>query len=596
VNKSIPLQSLRGIAVSLVVLYHMGFTSFHNGWIGVDLFFVISGFLMWELYRNSILRGDIKDFYARRFRRLLPALSILLVFSSVLFFVIFLPHERRIFANEVLSANFFGSNIHYWMGDQYFSNGSLRPLLNLWSISLEIQFYLLFPLIVFFIKASKARFLFLMLLSFLSFLVLSVVSPQTNFFLLPGRLWEFMMGIAVGIVIRRRFAYKPNFTLTLVFGIVLLVTSLGVSLDRVETVVFQVTSVFLFSILIWVGWSSHEKNILLNALGKLGDYSYSVYLIHFPLIVAVGYTPFLGNPNGVESERGLLIFLSTLFLLSLASRRFVEESRFARRNFLKIWGVSLSLSVIMLGLQPVISSIGYSKEELVVSNASRDRGDFRCGFVLRLPFLNDPAKTCLLADSPENLGRVLLVGDSHANAIKEAVVEALPMKSVYLLNENNALSSFNLRVYKSAVVNLRPEIVIIHSSAGHNSRFSLGPFVKFARDQNIRILVIDPVPIPGFDVPTRAFALLNQKEFLMSFSDENFRLESYLANNEAELKFLSQLATAGEIDRISVADLFCNPYCQIVDRQTLRPLYFDYGHLTKTGASRLLPRIAAAIE
>lgn len=594
-NKSIQLQSLRGIAVALVVLFHMGIPPFHNGWVGVDIFFAISGFLMWELYRNSILNGRIAEFYIRRLRRLLPALSVLLIISSVMFFFRFLPYERRLLVNEISAANIFASNISYWLGDQYFSNGSLRPLLNLWSIALEIQFYLLFPFMVLFIKSSKTRFIFLFVVSLLSFLVLSVVSPQTNFFLLPGRLWEFLMGILIGIVIRRKIKYHPNFTFLLVLSLLFLGLTLGLSLNNSQTVVFQVITVSIFSLLIWAAWSSEDRNIILVLLSKLGDYSYSIYLIHFPLIALIAYQPFLGNPKGIYGYRNLILFSTSLIFLSWLSKRYIEESNFLKGNFVRLWGVSLSLSVIMLLLQPITLSVGFNSSQLAVSDASRDRGDFRCGLLLRVPLLNDPSKTCLLANSTAGLQKVLLIGNSHANAIKEAVVEALPSKSVYLLNENNPLSSLNLKTYEAAIMNLRPKTVILHSSAGSTSRKALDRLVRFAKGRNIEFVVIDPAPTPGFDVPSRSFDLLDDRQALVNYMDAKFSLETYMANNKAELDFLSQLASAGKIIQVPIVDLLCNPYCQIVDSRSLRPLYFDSEHVTKTGASKLISRIKTAL-
>jgi peptidoglycan/LPS O-acetylase OafA/YrhL len=595
VNKSIQLQALRGLAVSLVVLYHMGYSAFHNGWIGVDIFFVISGFLMWQLYRNSILEGNIKYFYIRRFTRLLPALSFLLVISNIIFFFRFLPYERRLLAMETVAANFFVSNFNYWMGDQYFSNGSLRPLLNLWSISLEIQFYLLFPLVVYFVKSSKARFLFLLTISFLSYLALSLISPQTSFFLLPGRLWEFMMGMLAGILLRQKFTRRPNFTLLLMISSIALGLALGVPLNKPQTIIFQVTTVLVFSLLIWIAWSDFKGNHLLAILGKLGDYSYSIYLIHFPLIVLIGYQPFLGNPNGIGGIHDYLLFCSVLILFSWLSKRYVEDSKFYKKNFVAVFGVSVVVSITALSLQPVISSLGYSKEELVISNASRDRGEFRCGLLLRLPFLNAPSKTCLLPGSPKNLERVLLVGNSHANAIKEAVVKALPTKSVYLINENNAVSLQNLETFKKAILKLQPKTIIMHSRAGNNSKNVIEPFIEFAKEQMIRVVIIEPVPIPGFDVPSKALSLLGDDKSIDALADRNFRIETYNSSNKNELGFLSQLESAKKIIRVPVADLFCNPYCQIVDLESLKPLYFDSGHVTKTGASKLIPRIKSAL-
>jgi hypothetical protein len=303
----------------------------------------------------------------------------------------------------------------------------------------------------------------------------------------------------------------------------------------------------------------------------------------------------VGNPKGIYGYRNLFLFGASLIFLSWLSKRYIEDSNFLKRNFVRLWGVSLSLSVIMLLLQPITLSVGFNSSQLAVSDASRDRGDFRCGLLLRVPLLNDPSKTCLLANSTAGLQKVLLIGNSHANAIKEAVAEALPSKSVYLLNENNPLSSLNLKTYEAAIMNLRPKTVILHSSAGSTSRKALDRLVRFAKGQNIEFVVIDPAPTPGFDVPSRAFDLLEDRQALVNYMDAKFTLETYMVNNKAELDFLSQLTSARKIIQVPIVDLLCNPYCQIVDSRSLKPLYFDSEHVTKTGASKLISRIKTAL-
>ena len=595
VKKSIELQALRGIAVALVILFHLGFAQFRNGWIGVDIFFVLSGFLMWKLYRQSILNGNALEFYRRRLKRLLPALSALLIFSNFIFFFRFLPYERQLLVNEILAANVFVSNFHYWMGDQYFSDGSLRPLLNLWSIAVEIQFYLLFPLVVLFIKQSKFRFLLLLVASFLSFLILSQVSTQTNFFLLPGRLWEFLLGMLVASTVQSKPKYQPNFNFFLFLSLVFLALTLSASLDSLQTVTFQVVTVSLFSILILAAWSDGNGNILSVYLSKLGDYSYSLYLIHFPLIVLIAYQPFLGNPVGIQGFRSLFLFGFMLIFLSWLSKRFVEDSEFLKKHFMKVWGVSLALSVFLLITGSVTATLGFNSNEVTVSNASRDRGEFRCGLFLRLPLLSDPSKTCLLTNSPKDMQKVLLVGNSHANAIKEAVVRALSNKSVYLLNENNPLSAVNIKTYKVAISDLRPKTIILHSSAGSTDLDALQELLRFTKAKGINFVVIDPVPTPGFDVPSTAYNLLKTQKSLINFKDLQFTINSYKLSNHVELDFYSGLASGRELVQIPVVDLFCKPFCQIVDSQSLKPLYFDYGHVTKTGALMLVSRIEGAL-
>jgi hypothetical protein len=311
--------------------------------------------------------------------------------------------------------------------------------------------------------------------------------------------------------------------------------------------------------------------------------------------VLVAYQPFLGNPHGIRGFRSLLLFICLLILLSWLSKRFVEDSDFFKTYFVKLWGASLALSAVLLILQPLTLTFGFNEKEVAISNASRDRGNFRCGILLRLPLFSDPSKTCLLTNSPADMQRVLLIGNSHANAIKEAVVAALPNSSVYLLNENNPLSALNVKTYEAAIADLRPQILILHSSAGSTDLDVLKDLIAFTKDKSVDFVIIDPVPTPGFDVPSAAYSLLNSPNSLIGFEDAKFTIDSYYLDNKDELDFYSKLDSIGEIQQIPIADLFCNPFCQIVDSRTLKPFYFDYGHVTKTGAFKLVSRLQAAI-
>ena len=135
----------------------MGFNAFRNGWIGVDIFFVISGFLMWHLYVDQIMNREITGFYIKRLKRLLPALSVSILISGLAFIPRLPIGQRNSLIDELSAASLGLSNIYYWLIDQHSSNSELRPLITLWSISLELQFYLLFPIIVFLTMRSKKK-------------------------------------------------------------------------------------------------------------------------------------------------------------------------------------------------------------------------------------------------------------------------------------------------------------------------------------------------------------------------------------------------------------------------------------------------------
>src|SRR5262245_5529376 len=145
------IDGLRALAVVPVVLFHAGLTQIPGGFVGVDIFFVISGYLITSLILDEMAEGrfSLLGFYERRVRRIFPALFAVLAFCSVMALLLFLPFELRKFDESLIAATFFVSNIHFYDGYGYFASPLDRsPLLHTWSLSIEEQFYIVFPLLL----------------------------------------------------------------------------------------------------------------------------------------------------------------------------------------------------------------------------------------------------------------------------------------------------------------------------------------------------------------------------------------------------------------------------------------------------------------
>ena len=358
--KSINLQALRGISVVLVVLFHVGAPLFTNGWVGVDVFFVISGFLMWHLYADKISEGQVKEFYIKRLRRLLPALAVLILFSSLVFYFVLLPNERHLFMNEIFSASFAFSNLYYWLEVQYFSSSQLRPLLNIWSIALELQFYLIFPILVLLLKKSTLRFISLLLVSIATFIGLGLYSFQASFFTLPGRLWEFLLGMLVAHLKPSQIRESARFWMFKYFVVAIVILSTLVPEDDKFKMLVQIVIAFFSALYIMLGFNQIGTGVLVRTLSKIGDYSYSIYLIHFPLFILLGYIEFVGNPIKFESIFSAVLYFSVLILGSWLMKVFVEDSKVLQKSFLKISFVTMFLASTVLISKDELIKFGYS--------------------------------------------------------------------------------------------------------------------------------------------------------------------------------------------------------------------------------------------
>lgn len=299
------IDGLRAIAVAIVVAFHTGVPGFSGGFVGVDVFFVISGFLITGLLVDELrATGSIclSRFYARRVRRLLPALALVLSSTLLLGSVVLLSvaGEQQDLAKSALAAALSGSNIFFWLGSNYFSvHADLMPLLHTWSLSVEEQYYLVWPtlLIVLMMLARKNWNIFtrvlwatLLLTGIATFAIevrTTVTDPPAAFFLMPMRAWEFALGGALMLaspVIER----WPAFVRAVLFfiGIVLIGVS-TVMLDN--TVAYPGTAVLLPTIgtvaLIGGGGSGWGQSWLSSrGMVAVGQLSYSWYLWHWPLL------------------------------------------------------------------------------------------------------------------------------------------------------------------------------------------------------------------------------------------------------------------------------------------------------------------------
>ena len=202
------VDGLRAVAVLPVLLFHAGGKYLSGGFVGVDIFFVISGFVIASKLLDDIENGrfSITNFYIRRIRRIIPALAMLMLFSTMAALLFFLPGTLRDFSQSLSATAMFFSNMYFWRHSGYFETEALSsPLLHTWSLSVEEQFYIAIPILLFLTCQVARR------MAWLLFALASVVSlalsiwltyrgPTANFFLLATRAWELLLGVIVSLL------------------------------------------------------------------------------------------------------------------------------------------------------------------------------------------------------------------------------------------------------------------------------------------------------------------------------------------------------------------------------------------------------------
>ena len=365
----VDIDGLRGIAVLLVILYHAGFDLVSGGFIGVDVFFVISGYLITDIIVREVRDGTFmfRRFYERRFRRLLPALTVVIAVTAIFSWLYLGAEAFKDFAQSVVATTFFSSNILFWSESGYFDTASSsKPLLHTWSLAVEEQFYLLFPLVVFLaLRAGKKQLVVVLALIGMASYGLclwgSTEFPVAAFYLLHTRAWEFVVG-ALGALLARplggRFAPAlAGLGLVAVVGSGFLLTS-----DTAWPGPFTALPVIGALLLILNAPSSRIVGRILRWRGLVwvGLVSYSAYLWHHPMFV------FAEIVAGGELSTALSIVLVLLTLgLSYLSWKFVEQPFRSRTRVPSRRALAVGIpAVAVLALAGVLGHLfnGFPKE------------------------------------------------------------------------------------------------------------------------------------------------------------------------------------------------------------------------------------------
>ena len=354
------IDGLRGLAVSFVILSHAGISIFAGGYIGVDIFFVISGYLIFSIIKQELNEGTftLARFYERRARRILPVLFVVVLTTIPVSWFFLMPKELEDFGKSLIFITFFMSNFLFWRESGYFEAAAeLKPLLHTWSLSVEEQFYILFPIFMVLIWRFKKSFLIpsitaVFIVSLATAEWASFHKPWPNFYLLPTRGWEILTGV-IGALISQKFSdYKEKKSNELnmaceffaAAGLILIFLSLIVFNTDTRHPSFLTLIPILGTMLVLIFTdkaNSFVTRLLSNsALTFVGLISYSLYLWHQPVFA------FAKNLNVFELST-LPIFLPLIFTLSWASFILVETP-FRNRKIISIKAFNAYLLVAMV--------------------------------------------------------------------------------------------------------------------------------------------------------------------------------------------------------------------------------------------------------
>ncbi len=440
------IDGLRAVAVLPVVAFHMHLPMVTGGFVGVDVFFVISGYLIGSIILRDCENGTFtfSGFYRRRIARIFPALAAVLLFVLVMCWKLSTPHDFDDASKSLLSALFSVSNFFFWSKEGYFDDSlASAPLLHTWSLSVEEQFYIVFPILVLLLKAKSRLFrsAALISISVLSLLVAGYATfktPDAAFYLLPFRWWE----LGIGVILALRLIPIPRSwlvgNLIAAMGLVLVLLPMAAYDSETPFPGFAALVPCIGAAMVIHAGEARHASLVGRLLGWLpvrfiGLISYSMYLWHWPLIAFQNSNGiFFINSFKLSSKLGLL---AIIFVVSVASWYFIERP--TRR-----WGALYPKRVIPAGILAggIVAALAgavlveggflnrYPQEAArFASYPIDDDSHFRpkeC-FLIGSDKLSDfDPKTCLSIsrDKPN----YLLVGDSHAAHLWFGLAHAMP--------------------------------------------------------------------------------------------------------------------------------------------------------------------------
>ncbi|MDX2469139.1 MAG: acyltransferase family protein, partial [SAR324 cluster bacterium] len=470
------IDGLRALAVIPVLIYHADFSFFEGTWfsggfLGVDVFFVISGYLITAILLREIKSSTFSflNFYERRARRILPPLYLVLFTSLIFAWKYLLPSDLVAYGQSVISTVFFSSNVLFWSESDYAAVANeLKPLIHTWSLSVEEQFYLIFPAVLILCFKFGRKHILTVLLGILLFsFELSVIGgvsfPRASFFMIHTRAWELMAGAILARMedIYGRRSYRIlNSTMPLL-GVFLLLESYLRLDDSMNLGYLSLIPIFATCLLLWFSGKGDLVTKLLSSkfLVGIGLLSYSLYLWHQPIFAFAR----ISSPDPL-SQLNKIGLMGICGILSFLSWRYVE--RFVR-NKTKVSTKSLwlltaffSLLLVTAGIHIILKDGFSSRIPAVVQNASSAPINIRilrrtaaAGSVNTRKILKDSdgkechgrafEDRCIFESPQENKREWLWLGDSHIAALSSVFKDEKSKARKYKL----AVSSTDLCFY-----------------------------------------------------------------------------------------------------------------------------------------------------
>lgn len=618
------IDGLRALAILPVLLHHSGFEFLPGGFAGVDVFFVISGYLITTILLKEVSDGSfsLARFYERRAKRILPALVTMVIVSCILSFLFLDPTSIKTLGYSVVAVSSFTANVFFFLKLDYFNpNAELNPMLHMWSLAVEEQFYIFFPIILLLLARFKRNiFLGISVICIVSLMFMFLTSNQSvNFYLIHSRAWELLAGSMCSILITKTAVTGINEKLKAwisVAAIFMLIASYTMySYEYAFPGAFTLLPVLATVLIILF---STERNIVGKFLSNkflvfIGLISYSLYLWHQPIFAFAKLMTLESLTNSIILLSMVIVFVFSLLSYLYVEKPFRKKSSKSTKTVLMISVATLLVLLSfgwLLSLYPKIG--GFTEEELSQSQPSIGLSG-SCNFKTDFQILD----VCKTNNKPE----IIVWGDSFAmhlvkglskkieliQATKSAcspnvILATYPNVKSYDAHWSKACFKFNKDVINEIENNQQIKTVIISSAFKQWFEYDyydgvkvinkdLNVFVKsfkqtLARLNNTgkRIFVVSPPPNNGRNIGQ---CMLRKHYKLISYSsliDNNctFKKHEFSQYYSQVLDFLKETKDFPNVTFIDLSRLMCNKKGCITSVKY--SLYLDAGHLNDFGS------------
>tara|TARA_Y100000296_G_scaffold57290_1_gene65703 strand:+ start:5799 stop:7673 length:1875 start_codon:yes stop_codon:yes gene_type:complete len=605
------IQGLRALAVLSVVIFHISPANLKGGYLGVDVFFVISGYLI----IGQIWRGlesnefSFTNFYSKRFRRLFPSFAVVAIVTTLFAYMMMLPVEYKTYIHSLLASSLYVSNYWFYSQSGYFANAlEFAPLLHTWSLSVEEQFYLIFPFIMYVVYkkfiATRAVILSLAVVAGISLIASEIAlhyDASLSFYFAPTRFWQFVLGGLVSILAIQATSKRVSEICTLIGLTVLLVCFFLFNKTTPFPGIYALPTSLATALIIYAYPRKGLGALILNnkLATYIGNISYSLYLWHWPVIVFYK----LYNIDNLSCFEKLML-LGICLLLADLTYRFVEN-RFRGNRYTQnpnsVIGLSLAASLVLICstiiTTPLHSNKFSAKETYLESFLDYDKSHYRRDICFLTTSSNDfkfyNQDFCI--NAVENKRNILLIGDSHSAMWYEAMSSKL--KDNETLTQVSASGCWPVIpptgekrckdlmqwAFDDLINQVEFEKIIIAGRWRKQQLKKLESTIELLKNKTNSIEFLGPIMEYNTDLP----------RLLISYQAEQSKIfeHSLYFEKQALDKQFSKTISETSATYISLFNTLCElGTCTLMTEQGI-PVQFDYGHLTLEGSEMLLDKI-----